>query len=99
MTHPEWYQADQRHEELAILLKTSVLPVALEVLQHANRPRSIPSNDTTELALMHATHVGYQRALDDLARLALPATVRPKSLASREWKHAKPATDHPLQAE
>ena len=98
MTRTEWYTAAQRQEELAVLLDTSVLTVALDVLRQSNTPSVLrPPYDVTALALQHAVHAGYQKALDDLTRLAMPEIETPRTKPLREWgkKPAPAAADDP----
>lgn len=96
MTITNWYSVPELREELARLVKETVLATALEVLS-TKAKATLPSMqvDVTTLALTHAHLAGYQKALDDLMALSrLPLvskrTLTPDPSITDEWGHAMP---------
>ena len=95
MTITAWYNVPELREELARLMKETVLSTALEILSTQAKAK-LPSMqvDVTTLALTHAHLAGYQKALDDLIALTQPPLIAKRALANSgtvdEWGHATP---------
>lgn len=95
MTITAWYNVPELREELARLMKETVLSTALEVLSVQAKAK-LPSMqvDVTTLALTHAHLAGYQKALDDLVALTQPPLIAKRAIANSgtadEWGHATP---------
>lgn len=85
MTRDQWYSGDERHLQLGLLLKSgSVLEQALQVLQRDARVPGTTSNDPVELALLLKKKEGWQQALDELVKLAMPQTAAKR--LPPDWK-------------
>lgn len=95
MTITAWFNVPELREDLARLLKESVLATALEVLE-SRAKATLPSMqvDVTTLALTHAHLAGYQKAISDLISLAQPPSISKWSIANtgltEEWAYITP---------
>lgn len=95
MTITAWFSVPELREDLARLLKESVLATALQVLE-SRAKATLPSMqvDVTTLALTHAHLAGYQKAINDLISLAQPPSISKRAIASTgaadEWGYITP---------
>ena len=96
MTLQDWFKVPEKQEELARLLRDTVLAHAVDFLSQRAKARLPSANvDTTALALTHAHLAGYQKALDDLVTLSQPPPTTKRKPVESEWMHISPFLTQP----